>query len=220
MRSFLLLLAPACCFAQGAGIDFRTESLPVAFVHKPYTPPPLAAAGGGRCLPNVLGFSIVKGAPPPGVSLSAAGFFSGTPRDQGVYSFRIRAQNECVSYTREFTLRVEGPPLLEMFPDRIEFRYQTGGTLPESQMLRVSANTPDLAYAVEAEGASWLEAVPLRGRTPPEGTALRHDAVELRVDPAKLQPGEYRARVRAEAWQAGNAPSVWVVLKITGRNWE
>lgn len=219
-RLLLPLLAPVCCFSQGAGIDFQTDLLPPAIVHKPYGPAPLVAVGGGRCVPNILGFEVVKGSLPPGLSLSAAGVLSGMPREEGVYSFSIRAANGCVSRARPFRLSVSGPPVLELQPERVEFRYQTGGAAPAMQTLRVSANFAGLAYAVEAEGASWLELRPMRGRTPPEGSALRHDVVELWVDPSKLQPGEYRVRVRAEAWQAGNAPSASVVLKVTGRSWE
>ncbi len=220
MRSIFLAVLPSLCLAQGAGIDLRTLALPPAIVHKPYSPAPLVAAGGGRCLPNLIGFAVVRGQLPPGITLSAAGFLSGMPTAEGVYSFSVRAQNECVSMTRSYRLDVQGPPILELAPARIEFRYQTGGALPEPQTLRVAANSQGLAYSVETEGAAWLQIRPMLGRTPPEGSALRHDVVELMVDPAGLQPGEYRVRLRAEAWQAATSPSALVVLKITGRSWE
>lgn len=220
MRIFLALLAPGFALAAGAGIDFRTAVLPPAILHKPYSPPPLVAMGGGRCVPNIIGFDVIEGRLPKGISLSPAGVFSGMPEEEGVYSLLVRAQNECISYSRKLVLRVEGPPILELSPERLEFHYQPGTALPAAQSLHVSANVPDLAYSIESEGAAWLELRPARGRTPPDGSALRHDMVEVAVDPLKLKPGEYRVRVRAEAWQAANSPSAWITIRITGREWQ
>lgn len=220
MRSFFVLLAPVLSFGQGAGIDFLTTTLPPATVHRPYTPPPLVAVGGGRCVPNLMGFKVVSGRLPDGIQLSAAGFLTGIPTTEGVYSFFVKAHNECVSHTKELRLRVEGPTVLNISPARIDFRFQTGAVTPEPQTLRVSSPTAGLAYSLEAEGAPWLELRPLRGRTPVEGSGLQDDIVEVAVNPAKLQPGEYKVRVRVEAWQAVNAPYAVVTLKVSGRAWE
>lgn len=220
MRSFLPLLLPALSLAQGVGIDFLTAGLPAATVNRPYTPGPFVAVGGGRCTSNLMGFRVVSGRLPEGVTLSAAGFLRGIPATEGIYSFTVRAQNECVSYWKTFLLSVDGPPVLSIVPARIDFRYQPGAPVPEPQTLRVSATAAGLAYAVEADGASWLELRPLRGRTPERGSALQDDIVELRVDPGKLSPGDYTVRVRAQAWEAANAPYTVVTLRVSGRQWE
>jgi hypothetical protein len=159
--------------------------------------------------------AVVGGGLPPGLTLSPAGFFSGEPLREGVYRFTVRAANACESMLREFVLRVDGPALLRVDPDGLSFCYRPGDPPPAAQVARVSANWDGLAYRVEVEGAPWLSARPLRGRTPREGAALQHDRVEVAVNPQGLRPGEYKGWLWVEAWEADNAPRIPVTLRVT-----
>ncbi|MDX1980078.1 MAG: putative Ig domain-containing protein [Bryobacteraceae bacterium] len=199
----------------GSGIDIRTASLPTAVVNHPYTPPALAVIGGGGCVPNNLSLSLAAGRLPEGIDLSPAGFFSGTPVREGVFAFTVRVANDCAAVEREFLLRVEGPALLRLDPRELVFCYRSGDPPPAPQTVQVSGTWPAQAYRIEPVDAPWLAARPLRGRTPPEGSAMRHDPVEVSVDGSGLRPGEYRGWLRVEAWEADNAPRIPVVLRVS-----
>jgi hypothetical protein len=55
---------------------------------------------------------------------------------------------------------------------------------------------------------------PASGVTPDSGSALRGDAVTVRINPEKLNPGTYRAAVVFSTWMGANAPEIRVTLKI------
>ncbi|MBV6430915.1 MAG: hypothetical protein IANPNBLG_01036 [Bryobacteraceae bacterium] len=198
-----------------AFLEILTAGLPTAAVHRPYSAPPVMVLGGGRCTGNSVSMRVATGALPEGLRLTSAGYFEGVPRQAGLFTFQVRADNECQVVVKTFTLRVEGAPLLIAEPEELEFQYTVGGVLPPPQVARVSSSWRDMAYSIDAEGATWLTLRPLRGRTPVSGAGLSGDPVAVGVDPAKLAPGTYRAFLKVSAWETTNEPRIPVTLVIT-----
>lgn len=196
-------------------LEILTTSLPTAVVHRPYSADPVTVLGGGRCTQNSVSMRVATGALPEGLGLTPAGYFKGIPRQAGLFTFQIRAENECQVVVKTFTLRVEGAPLLVAAPEELEFHYTPGGTPPPPQVVRVSSSWEDMAYSIEAEGATWLMLRPLRGRTPFSGSGLTGDPVVVSVVPGKLAPGSYRAFLKVSAWETTNEPRIPVTLVIS-----
>ncbi len=196
-------------------LEILTASLPTAVVHRPYSAPPVTVLGGGRCAQNSISMRVATGGLPEGLRLTAAGYLEGTPRQAGLFTFQIRAENECQVVAKTFALRVEGAPLLVAAPEELEFHYTAGGAVPPGQVVRVSSSWEDMAYSIDAEGAAWLMLRPLRGRTPFPGAGLTGDPVAVGVDPAKLAPGSYRALLKVSAWETTNEPRIAVTLVVS-----
>ena len=74
---------------SGPALSIRTSILPPALASSPYGPG-LAFSGGNG---SQVGWSVVSGALPPGVTLGTGGVFTGTPTAVGTYSFTARAAN-------------------------------------------------------------------------------------------------------------------------------
>jgi len=195
-------------------LEIATQGLPTAIVHKPYTQDPIIALGPSRCPQNNVHFSVAFGQLPPGLRLSASGHLIGTPTQTGAFQFLVRAGNDCEYATRSFDLKVEGAPIMVHHPDALEFEYTPNGPLPPAQTLIVSSSWPDTPYSIDAVGADWLIAQPLRGRTQLPDGGHSGDPVSIQIDPAKLAPGTYRASLRLSAWQAANSPVIPVTLRI------
>jgi hypothetical protein len=93
--------------ATAAPLTLTTSSLPDGQIAVAYNTT-LAASGGAP----PLTWSVVAGALPPGLSLSAAGVISGTPTTFGSFSATIRvADTASQNAQRQFTLVVMPPPL-------------------------------------------------------------------------------------------------------------
>ena len=65
----------------------------------------------GACATSALTWSLDSGAPPPGITLSAAGVVNGPPLDTGTYTFAAKLKSGTDSARRVFTLRVREPVL-------------------------------------------------------------------------------------------------------------
>jgi hypothetical protein len=156
---------------------------------------------------------VVEGWLPEGVELNGAGYFEGVPRREGVYPLVVEARNGCDVVRRALKLEVTGAPLFTLIPNEMTLRWRKGDPYPTAS-LKVSATWPELAYAIDVEGATWLDARPLNGRTPYAGAALASDPVELVIDPSRLAPGTHRAVLRISAWQSANRPRVDVTLVV------
>jgi HAMP domain-containing protein len=52
------------------------------------------------------------------------------------------------------------------------------------------------------------------GRIPPEQSSLEADTLRLTVDPTKLTPGVYSARLRLHTWQGANTPELEFKLRV------
>lgn len=203
---FVTALAPA------TDMEILTATLPWAIAGRNYTPPPLETRVSGRCPFGTVGYSVVGGVLPPGIQMSAAGYFSGVPAQTGRYPLIIRAANVCMWTARRFELVVTGAPLLLVEPARIEIRVTAGERAP-AEPVRVSGTWPDAAYRVLAD-APWISAAPERGRIPLAGGALEADVVHVSVSSKDLPPGRYEGALRFTMADAANAPRVAVVLVV------
>jgi hypothetical protein len=93
-----------------ADFYIATASLPPAILGKQYNAP-LAATGGTA----PYAFSVISGALPPGLALSAQGVISGAPTALGAFNFTIKAtdsSNPALITTGAFAIEVTGIPAI------------------------------------------------------------------------------------------------------------
>lgn len=200
---------------RAADVEFVTEELPWAVVDKGYAPPPLEARTSGACTSGGISYAVVAGTLPPGLQLSRLGYISGVPLRTGKFEIAVRVNTGCSWTTKHFVLVSTGAPVLSGMPLKLEFRGSAGEAgIPPEQVFRVSATWPRLAYRVTSS-AAWLTAVPERGFTPRESSALADDAVHVRADPGHLKPGRYQAVISVSAWEALEALRISVELTVT-----
>jgi len=195
--------------ARAADIEFVTQELPWAIADKPYSPPPLEVRSSGACGAGGVGFSVVGGVLPPGLTFSKQGYFGGVPLRTGEFGFAIRVTNGCTWTAKRFTITVTGVPVISVDPKQIAF--EGAG----EKLLRVSGTWPRLSYQVMAD-ADWLKLSPAHGFTPRAASALTGDDVIVTADPRGLKPGHYKAKITIAAWQALEVRFVDVELEITG----
>jgi hypothetical protein len=211
-RSLLFLTAFAMCCPPARPLQIRTETLPWAIIAQPYGAE-IDTGLDDRCTAADVRFTLVGGSLPAGLTLNAFGV-QGTPREAGRFQFTIRAANQCIAVEKTIELFVTGKPVLEVSADELAFEYHMGGPLPMAWVVLVASTWPGLPYSVSANGTDWLRAEPASGMTPDSGSALRGDAVTVRVNPEKLSPGTYRAAVVFSTWMGANAPEIRVTLKV------
>lgn len=100
----------------------------------------------------------------------------------------------------------------------LTFRALAGGSAPPVQSFSVLNGGGDAlnwtaATSTLSGGAAWLSATPASGRS----DAGSSPAVQVRVTPAGLAPGDYYGQVRISAAGVANSPqSVSVVLTVLG----
>jgi hypothetical protein len=193
----LLVLGPL----RAADVEFLTQELPWAVVDKSYAPPPLEVRTSGACTSGGISYAVVSGALPPGLQLSRLGYFSGVPLRTGSFEIAVRVATGCSWTTKHFTLISTGSPVLSATPTKLEFRGKSGDPGLLEQAVQISATWPKLAYGVQSS-VDWLVALPERGFTPRESSALTSDTVHVRIDPVHLKPGRYQAVLVFSAWQA------------------
>ncbi|MCX6585047.1 MAG: hypothetical protein NTX13_00515 [Acidobacteria bacterium] len=205
-------------------MDLRLSNptLPVARVGYPYQPGPLLVESNGRCPVGAAGIRLVDGALPEGLSLDGAGYLRGIPRQPGRYAFAVELRNICGRTVEQLVLEVGVAPMLWVSTPALTFSCERGGRPPEPQRVMVSGNQPGLAYKMSAAGAPWLEIRPRRGTLPPSGAALESDAVDLFVNPDKLDSGEYHATLLTYAWGGATSAStaVHLTVKPAGTGWD
>jgi hypothetical protein len=211
-RSLLLPLVLATCGLPARALQIRTEKLPWAMVGQPYRAD-IDTGLDDRCMAADVRFTLVGGNLPQGLNLGVFGV-EGTPREVGRFQFTIRAANQCIAVEKTIELFVTGKPVLDVSPGELVFEYHVGGALPKARVVLVTSTWPDLLYGVTANGTAWVRAEPASGATPDSGSALRGDAVTVRINPEKLNPGTYRTTVVFSTWMGANAPEVPVTLKI------
>lgn len=108
-RAFLLTLLIALCagsaMAQLGNFVITTPDLPDGTVGQSYTAS-LQTAGGMA----PITFSVTSGTLPPGIGLTSAGVFTGTPTSGGFYSFTVQARDSLVGAvqiaTKSFSIYV------------------------------------------------------------------------------------------------------------------
>jgi len=211
-RSLLLPMILAMCCLPAHGLQIRTEKLPWAIVGQPYRAE-IDTGLDDRCMTADVRLTLAGGSLPRGLDLGVFGV-EGTPREVGRFQFTIRAANQCIAIEKTIELFVTGKPVLDVSPGDLAFEYHVGGALPKARVVLVTSTWPDLPYGVTANGTEWVRAEPASGVTPDSGSALRGDAVTVRIHPEKLNPGTYRTTVAFSTWMGANAPEIPVTLKI------
>lgn len=211
-RSLLLLTVLAFCCVPAHPLQIRTEKLPWAIVGQPFRAE-IDTGLDDRCIGADVRFTLVGGSLPRGLNLAVFGV-EGTPREVGRFEFTIRAANQCIAIKKTIELFVTGKPVLDVSPGDLTFEYHVGGALPKARVIQVTSTWPGLPYGVTSNGAEWVRAEPANGVTPDSGSALRGDAVTVRIHPEKLNPGTYRTTVLFSTWMGANTPEIPVTLKI------
>jgi BACON domain-containing protein/putative Ig domain-containing protein len=193
----LLLVLPPL---HATDIEFVTQDLPWAVLHKGYAPPPLEARSSGTCPLGGISYSVVSGALPPGLHLSRLGYLSGTPMEAGSFEIAVRLSNGCTWTARHFILTVAEAPVLSADTPRLEFQATA-----QEQTVKLTSPWPQLAYHV-VTNMNWLTATPARGFLP--------DSLRVNVDTKALKPGRYQGEITVSAWQASQALRIAVVLTV------
>ncbi len=189
--------------------------LPLAITARDYSAGPLTITGGSRCLRQVSMVQVVGGELPPGVALTPAGYFRGTPSEPGTYQFIVRAANECEAVQQEYTIEVSGAPVLAVEPASVSLAVPHGSpALEDPIVVQVRSSWNGTSYTASVGDASWLRAIPVRGTTPGPMSPMNSDALELHVDPSRLPPGNYRVLMRVSGYRSANAPVVPVTLRV------
>jgi Putative Ig domain len=211
-RSLLFSTILAMCCLPAHSLQIRTEKLPWAIVGQPYRAE-INTGLDDRCIAADVRFTLTDGSLPRGLSLDVFGV-GGTPREVGRFQFTIRAANQCVAVEKTIELFVTGKPVLDVSPGELVFEYHVGGPLPWPGAVLVTSTWPGLPYGISANGVEWVRAEPASGVTPDSGSALRGDAVTVRIHPEKLNPGTYRTTLVFSTWLGANAPEIPVTLKV------
>ena len=105
-------------------------------------------------------------------------------------------------------------PILLAEAETLEYHCVHGAPPFSGGIVRVSGSAPGRAYSVDILDGQWLRAAMRDGRIPTEGSALEADTLRLTVDPTKLAPGAYSARLRVHTWEGVNTPELEFKLRI------
>ena len=211
-RSLLLPLVLAFCCPPARPLQIRTEKLPWAIIGQPYRAE-IDTGLDDRCIAADVRLTLAAGNLPRGLNLGVFGV-EGTPREVGRFEVTIRAANQCIAIEKTIELFVTGKPVLDVSPGELVFEYHVGGAVPRARVVQVTSTWPGLPYGVTANRTEWVSTEPANGVTPDSGSALRGDAVTVRIHPEKLNPGTYRTTVVFSTWMGANAPEIPVTLKI------
>lgn len=216
---------------------FVTESpLPDAALNSPYSLQ-LEALGDPS-------YSLVAGALPSGVDLSAAGLISGTPTQPGPFTFTVRATNSYGWQNREFGLTVQEFPVFtttsplpngmtgDPYSQQLEASGNPdfllhSGALPPGLNLSLAglvSGTPTQAgsfqFEVRATNAfGWsnrLFDLDIEGYLPPRFLSIRNVGGNARLEWENLNPG-----VDVQVWRATNITThpVWINLGTQTSPW-
>ena len=188
--------------------------LPDGLMGKSYTGGPLVVEGGGQCPRNYLSVRVVGGALPPGMYLSGAGQFGGTPMESGRFEFVVRVENGCGWSDQAMTLEIAGQPAMFATPTLLEFRVPLGQAIRPAA-IQVSSNRDGIPYTVDST-APWLRARARAGRTPAAGSAVGADLVDVEIDTGSMGPGVYRGSLEIGGWRLAQPVSVPVMVEVAG----
>jgi hypothetical protein len=187
---------------HAADIEFITQELPWAVLHKGYSPPPLETRSSGACPLGGISYAVVSGELPPGLQLSRLGYLSGSPLEPGSFEIAVRVSNGCSWTARHFVLTVAEAPVLAADIPRLEIESKSA----QEQTVKLSSTWPRLAYQV-ISNSDWLTATPARGFMP--------DSLRVNVAAKALKSGRYQGEITVSAWQASEALQIAVVLTVT-----
>jgi hypothetical protein len=209
----LALLGVAGAVLLNAGpLGFRTRELPWAAIGTDYRAT-IQTQGDGRCSLADVVLYVADGVLPEGLILQGD-TVAGTPKQMGIFRFRLRAANNCAAAEQEFLLQVTGRPILRLSPGELVFEYRAGDPAPKPKNVLVSSTWPELPYSVAGE-QNWLRVRLRAGVTPYPGSAFSSDAATVEVVPQDLKPGVYEATLVFFARQGDTSPEVPVKLKVS-----
>lgn len=215
LSRLLYIATPALLWASS--FEIQPARLPAATLGRAYPAGPLVATGGGMCPYNAVRLSVVGGMMPDGLTLAPNGYFSGAPATPGTFRFLVRASNGCSWSDQEYTLEVEGAPLLSVYPGSIEYRITAGEGVPGPVTIKVSNGTGSGPYSVRTTGGGWLQARARMGSTPGRESAFDSDIIDVYLDTANLPPGVHQAEIQVGAWRAAQTPVVPVTISVIPR---
>lgn len=189
-------------------------ALPDAWLNRPYLGEAAWQRAGGRCLAPVPLTRFVAGNLPAGLHVSTRGEVRGTPTEPGLYEFTVETSDGCNKHLDQRTIRVLPAPMLVAEADVQEFHCPQGSAPFAAGLVRVSGSAPGRAYNVEIVDGPWLQASMRDGAVPAEGSSLEGDLLRISIDPSKLAPGNYVARLRVSTWQGVNTPELQFRLRV------
>jgi len=189
-------------------------SLPDALLNRPYTYDSPWVRVSSRCAMPIPATRVVAGTLPAGLQLTDRGEMLGVPTQPGKYGFTVEVSDGCSRRLEERQIRVAPAPILTAEAEELEFNCPQGAPPFSAGIVRVSGSTPGHAYSVDILEGPWLQATMRDGILPPENSALEADTVRLSINPAKLAPGAYTARLRLSIWQGANTPELLFRLRV------
>ena len=188
--------------------------LPDAWLNQPYRSEARWQSVSARCGQPIPLARLAGGRLPAGLRLNAKGEPEGIPTEPGTYRFTVELSDGCSRRTEERELRVQPAPILTAEAETGEFRCPQGAPPFAAGAVRVSGSAPGRPYTVEILDGAWLRATMRSGAIPTESSGFDADRLQLWVEPAKLVPGVYRARLRVSTWEGANAPELLFTLRV------
>ena len=188
----------------GSAVQVLAGSLDGGHVGEPYLQTLKAQGGAGA-----YAWSLISGALPPGLSLTAQGALTGTPTTAGSFTFTAKAVDfNDLAASQLFSIDVL--PRMDISSPTLSFRFPgTGAAL--SQTLSVTGAGANVKFATTvgiSSGGNWLAVTPTSGVT--AATLL------VSANPVGLPAGLYSATLYVIGQGVFNAPrSVAVTLEVT-----
>jgi uncharacterized protein (TIGR03437 family) len=146
------------------------------------------------------------------VSVNPAGLAAGT------YNGSIQLQSAAGNATVSVTLNVSANPTLQVSPaGPLSFFYQTGGSLPPTQLVNLTSTGSSLAFNVgittQSCGSGWLVVSPFSGATGASGATL-----SVSINPAGLVPANCQGTITIQAPGAANPTTTITVNLLVSNN--
>jgi uncharacterized protein (TIGR03437 family) len=220
-----LLLVTAGLSAQQQTITDNV-ALPPGTVGTPYT---INFGEGLQNIPATPDISLTwgfssSGSLPPGMSVSGAGLFSGTPTTPGSYSFTItltftvgaQGQSFGFTYLLNTTMSIQGStgPVLSVDPGGLVFSFPAGAAASSLNLSVGNHGNQARGFSASASvtnGAGWLSVSPSSGTAP----AFGQGSILVTADPSRLSPGTYLGSVAVSSAPGSERFDVPVVMTVT-----
>jgi hypothetical protein len=138
------------------------------------------------------------------ISVNPAGMVAGT------YSGNVTISSTGASNSPQsisVALTVTSAPTISVSSSPLNFIYQSGGSLPQAQVVTVLASSPAAFTAAASEG-NWLAVTPNSGTTPVN--------LSISVNPGGLNPGIYNGTITVAGTNGAQGTSIInVTLTVT-----
>jgi hypothetical protein len=189
-------------------------ALPDALLNRPYQAEAAWERAGARCSMPIPVTRVMAGALPAGMRVSGRGELLGIPTELGFFQFTVEISDGCSRRLDQRQIRVVPAPILTAEAEIQEFHCPQGALPFSAGNIRVSGSAPGRAYTVDIVDGAWLQAAMRDGVLPAEGSSLEADVLRLSINPSKLAPGNYSARLRLSTWQGANTPELHFQLRV------